>query len=190
MNGVARLLAIVGGGVLVIAFCYAGILWMTASGDPGKMGQARTALMGAIGGLVIVGVAFVVPRVISTAVIVPAGGVPLESDAGENCDDIMRRQFVFQRAASTDDKFNTIIAQIQAQRFDCSSDSWNPSVDDAAGVPGAASCFADVATATGSSATVGDQLVPRGLRDGNDETGEVRQTSGRDADNNIVVYWG
>ena len=61
MSNIARLLAIVGGGLSAIAVCYAGILWMTASGDPQKMGQARMALMGAVGGLVIVGVAFIVP---------------------------------------------------------------------------------------------------------------------------------
>ena len=92
MENVARLLAVVGGGISAIAFCYAGILWMTASGDPQKMGQARTAIFGAIGGLVIVGVAFMAPRIISEFVIEPAGGQVIGSDGGVSCDGILRAQ--------------------------------------------------------------------------------------------------
>ena len=36
---------------------------------------------------------------------------------------------------------------------------------------------------------VGASQVPRGLRHGNVDTGFVRAKSGRDSDNNIIVYW-
>ena len=70
-------------------------------GRSSEGGQARLALMGAIAGLVIVGIAFIVPRIISQAVIEPVGGVALGSDVGLNCDSVLRSQLVFQRGAST-----------------------------------------------------------------------------------------
>ena len=200
MNSVARLLAIVAGGVSVVAFCYAGILWMTASGDPGKMGQARAALMGAIGGLIIVGIAFIVPRVISQVVIEPVGGVALQSDTGLDCDTVLRQQLIFQRAASTDEKMDAVVAQIQSQRSECQSDVWDPDINDGATAGAAAygtgTCFGGSAVPAATAVDQGglkvgqDQLVPRGLREQNDERRRVRLTSGRDADNNIIVYWG
>ena len=208
MNSVARLLAIVAGGVSVVAFCYAGILWMTASGDPGKMGQARAALMGAIGGLIIVGIAFIVPRVISQVVIEPVGGVALQSDTGVDCDTVLRQQLIFQRAASTAEKMDAVVAQIQSQRSECQSDVWDPDIADAhtptgvttAEAAGTAaydgttgSCFGTTPTTDTAirGLSVGqDQLVPRGLRDENSEDQLVRDSSGRDSDNNIIIYWG
>ena len=194
MNSVARLMAIIAGGLSVIALCYAGILWMTASGDPGKMGQARGALMGAVVGLIIVGVAFIVPRVISQVVIEPVGGVSLQSDVGLDCDTVLRQQLIFQRAASTATKMNTVISQIQSQRSECQSDVWDPMVNDVGyinhGSPVVSGCWANSDASEGSDGTVGpDQLVPRSLRSRNLETESVRETSGRDSDNNIIVYF-
>ena len=200
-NNVARLVAIVGGGISTVALCYAGIMWMTASGDPQKMGQARMALMGAIGGLVIVGIAFIVPRIVSQAVIEPVGGVALGGEAGADCDQVLRNQLVFQRGASTEDNMNVVIAQIQAQRDECTSETWDPEVSDEdgtvtqpAGDP--ESCWAAVpAVPSGGSspdwsdAELGDTEIPRSLHNENDETMAVRSTSGRDSNNNIIVYW-
>ena len=217
MENVARLLAVVGGGISAIAFCYAGILWMTASGDPQKMGQARTAIFGAIGGLVIVGVAFMAPRIISEFVIEPAGGQTLGGDYGVSCDDILRSQLVVQRGASTATRMNQVISQIQAQRDECPEDVWNPVVVDVslgttppAGVTHT-QCWkaADITTASlaptngvpntkSVKGRVGDTQVSRSLRLGNTEgdirdipsqDGRVRAYSGRDSDNNILVYW-
>ena len=205
MSNIARLLAIVGGGLSAIAVCYAGILWMTASGDPQKMGQARMALMGAVGGLVIVGVAFIVPRIISQAVIEPVGGTALQNEQGISCDEVLQNQLVFQRAAGTKAHFQTIIRNLQSQRDECSSDLWDPEPVDAAAqekdtpavgtvpaVPAdvANMCFGQkLADSGGASAKVSDTLVPRSLRVKNAEDGAPRPTSGRDAGNNILVYW-
>ena len=203
MGNVARLLAIVGGGLSAVAVCYAGIMWMTASGDPNKMGQARMALMGAVGGLVIVGIAFIVPRIISQAVIEPVGGVSLESDVGLDCDRVLRNQLIFQRGASTEAKMNVVIRQIQAQRNECSSETWNPEVNDdtsfgvkavagvggAAGTPAQQGCFTDAAASASATARIGDTEIPRSLRDANVAAGQVRSGSGRDSSNNIIVYW-
>ena len=196
-NNVARLVAIVGGGISTVALCYAGIMWMTASGDPQKMGQARMALMGAIGGLVIVGIAFIVPRIISQAVIEPVGGVALGGEAGADCDQVLKNQLVFQRGASTAANMNVVIAQLQAQRDECTSETWNPVVDDKGYIPqttpALSGCFAtaDASKETASVIVeVGDTRVPRSLHDENDLEKVVRKTSGRDSNNNIIVYWG
>ena len=152
--------------------------------------------MGAIAGLVIVGIAFIVPRIISQAVIEPVGGVALQSDIGLNCDSVLRSQLVFQRGASTTANMAVVVRQIQAQRSECPPDVWNPVVAD---MPLAAStemCWNQTsAVATGVDGTdgvngkVGASQVPRGLRIGNADTGDVRALSGRDSDNNIIVYW-
>ena len=200
-GSIARLMAIIGGGLSAIAVCYAGILWMTASGDPQKMGQARTALMGAVGGLVVVGIAFIVPRIISQAIIEPVGGVSLQSDAGFDCDQALRQQLVFQRGASTADNMNEVIAQLQATRAECPTDVWAPKARDIMGVTSASTSWPAVATATGGcfpltaaadipGLEVGAQKVPRGLRYGNVDDGVVRAESGRNSDNDIIVYWG
>ena len=211
MENVARLLAVVGGGISAIAFCYAGILWMTASGDPQKMGQARTAIFGAIGGLVIVGVAFMAPRIISEFVIEPAGGQVIGGDGGVSCDGILQAQLLVQRGASTATRMNQVISQIQAQRDECPEDIWDPVVVDveatAADPPGQTGCWGTpvitgggVVGTEGTNGKVGDTQVPRSLRVGNTDgvagtvgtppgVGTVRPKSGRDSGNNILVYW-
>ena len=50
----------------------------------------------------------------------------------------------------------------------------------------AASC---IGATSGATASVGNTVVPAGLRAGNVLTGDVRLTSGRDSSNNIIVYW-
>ena len=197
MNNVARLVAMIGGGLSTICFCWAGIQWMTASGDPQKVGQARTALMGAMGGLIIVGIAFIAPRVISQVIIEPVGGVDINTDVGTNCDQILKNQFVFQRGASTADNMNVVIRQIQSTRESCALETWNPEVvdNDGGGVKQptghAESCFGatTIAADQWKAQEIGDTVVPRGLRDQNDAERIVRPSSGRDSDNNILVYW-
>ena len=207
-NNVARLVAIVGGGISTVALCYAGIMWMTASGDPQKMGQARMVLMGAIGGLVIVGIAFIVPRIVSQAVIEPVGGVALGGEAGADCDQVLKNQLVFQRGASTTQNMNVVIRQIQAQRDECTSETWDPEVSDGVatgtgnaadqpigdaasclGTDGGAALVVGTAHDDWENVRIGDTQVPRSLHDKNDPTESVRQESGRDSDNNIIVYW-
>ena len=199
-NG-GRLLAAVAGGLSILTLCYAGIMWMTASGDPNKMGQARTAVLGSIGGLVIAGIAFIVPGIISRTIIEPAGGTSLAVDAGFDCDATLRQQLVFQRGASTADNMNEIIAQLQATRSECPTDVWNPEADGLTQDSDTASntwtglaanrCWGTTIVPSTSvpAMQVGDQKVPRGLRVQNDDTNAPRPATGRDADNNIIVHW-
>ena len=75
VGAVARVLVVIGGGLSTVMVGYAGIMWMTSAGDPQGMSKARMALLGALGGLVMVGVGFIVPRVVHEVVIGPLGGV-------------------------------------------------------------------------------------------------------------------
>ena len=186
-GSLSRLMAIVGGGISTVAICYAGILWMTSSGDPQNMSKARMALMGAVGGLIIVGIAFIIPRIIGETVINPVGGNIGGTEASQNCDEILRNQFIFQRNASTVDSLNAVVANIQNQRVDqCSIDVWDPEVGTSAQV------IADKAGCKDDE--IGKQDVPSGLHKGGTVTtppsdDHARYGSGRDRDNNIVLHW-
>ena len=184
MGNITRMLAIFGGGVAAITVCFAGIQFMTGSGDPQKMAQARMSLIGTLGGLILVGIAFIIPRIVSETVTEPVGGVPVVVTTGNNCDSIFRTQLVFQNSLSTHEEMNKLVTEVQSQRSECPIDLWNPTVTTGAGSRTA--CFG---TFDKARATVGDQLVPVGLHDGGEIVFQVRGAPGRDARNNILVYF-
>ena len=194
-NRVGIFVAIIGGGISLVMFAFAGISYMTASGDPQAMGRAKMALIGAIGGSVVVGLAFIVPGVISRVIIEPSGGQAIEVEVGDDCDQLLRNQFVLTRGASTQGRLQDVIRTIQNQRDACAPELWAPVVKDANHGEGTAgtNCFGATTTPnsadSGPRATVGNTLVPAGLRAGNVISGVVRETSGRDSDNNIIVFW-
>ena len=190
-NRVGIFVAVIGGGISLVMFAFAGISYMTASGDPQAMGRAKMALIGAIGGSVVVGLAFIVPGVISRVIIEPSGGQAIEVEVGDDCDQLLRNQFVLTRGASTSSRLQDVIRTVQNQRDACAPELWDPAVyDGSSGAGDAQMCFgATPDTDEGDTATVGNTLVPAGLRAGNDIGGRVRASSGRDSDNNIIVYW-
>ena len=187
-NRFGILIAVAGGGLALVMFGASGILYMMAQGDPQAMGRAKGAFIGALVGCAIVGLAFIIPGIISRVIVEPAGGTALQVDTGDDCDQLLRNQLKFQRGASTAARMQEVIRQIQNQRDACAVELWNPTVntvdtknDD---------CFADI-TKTGEAGKglVGNTLVPAGLRTNNSLTENVRLASGRDSDNNIIVYW-
>ena len=110
--------------------------------------------------------------------------------AKEHCDQLLKDQLVFTRGASTATRMNEVIRTIQTHRQTCAPELWNPQVDDSpTGVVAAngTACFS--ANAASNRNSVGNTLVPHGLRTGYRFDGPVRVTSGRDSDNNIIVYW-
>ena len=143
------------------------------------------ALIGAAVGLVIVGAAFIVPEVISERIIEPAGGTAIENAAGLSCDRVLKNQLVFQRAASNHDRMNAVIKQIQAQRNECAADIWAPEVLDTVTASGINCAWGN------AHPSIGDTDVPRGLHIGlgGTDNDNVRLTSGRDADNNLIVHF-
>ena len=183
-NRFGLLIAVVGGGISLVMFGFAGVQYMMAQGDPQAMGRAKGAFIGALVGSAIVGLAFIVPGIISRVIIEPSGGAALEVDTGDDCDQILRNQLKFQRAASTQTRMNEVIRQIQNQRDSCVVELWDPEVDDSTATTG--SCDGSSADQTFA---IGNTVVPAGLRDDNDLTQPVRATSGRDSGNNIIVYW-
>ena len=202
-NRFGLLIALAGGGLSLVMFAMVGIQYLMAQGDPQAMARAKSSFLGAVVGSVIVGLAFIIPGVISSVVIEPSGGSSLRVQSGENCDELLKSQLVVQRGANTPRRMNEVIRQIQNQRDACVVDLWSPKVaadadardgnnnlcfsgisDNDGGVDGT---YANGATVRG---VVASAVVPSGLRLQNSLSNKVRAVSGRDADNNIIVYWG
>ena len=192
-GNVGILVAALAGGISLVMFGFAGIQYMTAQGDPQGMSRAKMSVIGAVVGLAIAGLAFVMPGIISRLIIEPAGGERIVADATTDCDQLLKNQLVFQRGASTAGRMNEVIRQIQAQRDDCVSELWNPSVGDFGGTPATTGCFSALPTYEVSgvplATKVGDLTIPRTLYSGFDAADPLRASSGRDSDNNIIVYW-
>ena len=199
-TAIATVVAVLVGVVVTIVVAYAGFMYATAAGDPQKTGIAKNAFVGAFIGLIIASVAFIGPRIITDMVIKPVGGVAIETEIGLNCDGILRNQLVFQRGASTEDRMNVVVAQIQSQQEDCASDVWGPVVLDlnttgtAANDIDKGNCYGTAGTAgkvgETESPKVGTQEIPDGLIVGEVKKDALTRTkSGRDSENNIVVYF-
>ncbi len=180
VGGIAHLVAILGGLISAVFVAWAGIQWMTAAGDPQRMSQARLSLIGTVIGLIIVGVAFLIPLVVSEMVIEPAGGIPVRLDSGFDCDGLLKRQLVSRTTASDPQRMQWLVQRIQAQREQCAPEFWSPQVWTELKIP-------TVCLDGGSPPAVGGLFVPKGLLDSNDAG--VIFPSSRDARNNIIVYW-
>ena len=193
-NNVGMLVAALAGGISLVMFGFAGIQYMTAQGDPQGMSKAKMSVIGAVVGLAIAGLAFVMPGIISRLIVEPAGGQNVAGDSvGDNCDKLLQNQLVFQRGASTAGRMNEVIRQIQAQRDNCVSELWDPSVtnlDTSTVGQTPASCFDTEPTYISPlTGKIGDLTIPRGLYSGFTLADPLRQGSGRDSDNNIIVFW-
>ena len=125
--------------------------------------------------------------------------ISVKTEIGLNCDGILRNHLVFQRGASTKARMNLVIAQIQSQNSDCASDVWDPDVIDmvTTGTTKVGKCYGAVAgTLTESkdltdtsNIVIGDQVVPTGLLRKGASKYTPRASSGRDSDNNVLVYF-
>ena len=184
ISGAARAVALVGGGLSALFVIWAGFQWMTASGDPQKMAQARMSLIGTVVGICIMGIGFMIPGVISEFVIEPAGGIAIESEVGVNCDGILRTRLVVYRVASTPSGMNSLVRQVQGQVDECDSSVWDPLVRvTAIGLPLTDNkCANDPATAQ----NVGGLDIPGSFKESG---GALEDISQRDSRNNILVYW-
>ena len=195
ISNIARFLAFGIGGVSVIVFLYAGFLFMTAAGDPQNTAKARMAIFGAFIGLVVAGAAFVIPRIVSQAIIEPAGGVSIVTDGQISCDTLLEEQLVAQRGANNGTRMNEIIRLIQ-QRQECSPEIWNPLVIPGAVVYKAAAsvnatdspCFKNSSPKVGTH-LVGSAQLPIGLSANGANGGDVIKRSYRDPSNNILVLF-
>ena len=184
INNLTMLLIIIGGSIFTLCVAVGAILYMTAAGDPHKQQIARGALVSSLLGVVILAMSPIAPRVLSRFVIEPSGGQALDRVGQAGCDRTLRSALVTQRGVSTDDRVNSMIRQIQAQRrSDCSTDSWDPVVEDSkVGNTSDPSCI----KAAGDHGSVGDTAIPKSLGNAaeNDTDGIAR-----DADGNILVLF-
>ena len=192
-SGIALVITIFGGGLSSIVFGYAGIQWMIAAGDPQKQAQARSALFGAFVGLIIVGVAFLIPGIISQVIIEPAGGAPIVTRSISGCDQQLQRQLVVTSTATNAPRMQALIGRIQAQREACGPDSWDPTIYAGGDVDTAASSGDGREIANGCYKTgplrvngSGDFPIPPDLI----LAGKVRKRVGIGPDDNIVIYFG
>ena len=184
-ENLARFLAVVGGMVATISVIWAGIQWMTAAGDPQKIAQARSSLIGTVVGLVIIGAGFVIPVAVSQFVVEPVGGVAVAQNSELDCDGILQEQLVVNRTVASAQAVNVLVSAIRARYEACDNGLWTPWAElggplDADVIQAVADCFDGSTTDS-----IEGVSVPRGLRKGL----SVRMTTGRDANNNILVYW-
>ena len=119
-------LAVYAGGVVVVLFIvYSGFLYATSGGESQRVAQARTSLFMCLLGLMIIGLAFIVPRVITESVVQPAGGVSLGMQDGIDCDAVLRSQILSQRSVDQASEVNVLIRLIQERYGQCDSHSWD-----------------------------------------------------------------
>ena len=105
------------------------------------------------------------------------------------CDQLLRNQLAFQIGASNPGGIQEVVQQIQAQRGDCVLEIWDPVVNDN-NRTGANGCWeSETATERMNNPKVGNMEVPDGLFDTQDSAISVMRRSGRDRDNNVIVYW-
>ena len=85
----------------------------------------------------------------------------LNYEADLNCDSMLRNQLTFQRGASTKDRMQVVIAQIQAQQQECARGVWQPvaiDMDEDKGL-----CYSDTPGRV-VLMKVGGQALPKGLQ--------------------------
>ena len=209
-NSIGLVLTAILGGFGVISLSVAALLYMNAHGDPQQVNKAKTAAIGAIIGLIMGGMAWVLPGIISRAIVEPSGGQSLTTSGSvQGCDQIFKSQLVAQQQINTAARMNELISTIQNTRDECRPDTWNPEVHDlkatlfdkieANGVDkqeciskGATAFVAKDATTASAKlkdAAIGGIGVPIGLRQAGGQDNVPISTSGRDRDNNILVYF-
>ena len=180
-NSIGLVLTAILGGFGVISLSVAALLYMNAHGDPQQVNKAKTAAIGAIIGLIMGGMAWVLPGIISRAIVEPSGGQSLTASGSvQGCDQIFKSQLVAQRQINTAARMSELISTIQNTRDECRPDTWNPSISSENGANNAGNCVGGV---------VDSVDVPIGLEASGSAT-STKLASFRDRDNNILVYFG
>ena len=179
----ARFAAVVGLILAAPLFVWGGYLWMTAMGDPNRSAAARNAVISVGIGMIVIGCAFIIPRVVGDFVVGPSGGVVFEREPGINCDGMFRQQLIINRTASTPRRMQFLAQRVGSQFDDCNEALWDPKVRGDGDDDGyhlshlALDCYgADAHFIAGVK-------IPKGL-----DRGPYRP-SRRDARNNIMVHF-
>ena len=177
-DAVALFVIILGASLSSVFFAYVGIQWMASLGDPQRGAVARSSFVGVFIGLVLIGIAMLVPNLVSVAIIEPVGGVPVQAGLSRSdCDGILKRQLQLVKTADGSASMNRLIDEVQAVYGACGQEDWDPEVNDA----GASNCEKP-------DGRVGGLNIPPGFKD--DSGGDLVNESGRDDRGNILVLWG
>ena len=200
INNLTMLLIVIGGSIFTLCVAVGAILYMTAAGDPHKQQIARGALVSSLLGVVILAMSPVAPQVLSRFVIEPSGGQALDRVGQAGCDRTLRSALVTQRSVSTQERANSMIRQIQAQRrAECSTDTWNPYIyiyiseglgplsgDANLGDENNGCLDRNSPPDTETHGKIGDTTIPRTLGNAAASDGDG---IARDADGNILVLF-
>ena len=191
-----RFVAMVGILASVPLFAWAGWMYMSSMGDPNRSASARNSVVCVCVGIVIIGCAFLIPGMVSDAVVAPVGGVTFEVEGTVNCDQILRDHLVLNREASNAYRINFVVQRIQAKFDECRKETWNPSArvepDGMRSIQQSEpwQVFPGCYTGSGGQNYVAGVPVPPGLPGGTSRGSEfASEWSGRDAYNNIIVHW-
>ena len=133
------------------------------------------------------------PPMERTASIKPVDDIAIEQNVSLNCDSVFRNQLIWQRGASTKDRMNVVIAQIQSQQQECNAEVWDPTVVDLSTTGPVGNCYGTTGTVVEIDASqpgrVGEQATPPELLIQSGDSEHTRSKSGRDSENNIIVYF-
>ena len=128
-------------------------------------------------------------RLSSRIEILAGGGVVVNPQAGLDCDKELQSQLVFQRGATAKNQIQVVIAQIQSRRPECALNVWKPVAIDMDDVSGLCYRAAGGYTAGETELKVGGQALPVGLQRTVGADQVPSHASGRDSEDNIIVYW-
>ena len=186
-NSIGLVLTAILGGFGVISLSVAALLYMNAHGDPQQVNKAKTAAIGAIIGLIMGGMAWVLPGIISRAIVEPSGGQALTASGSvQGCDSIFKSQLVAQRQINSAARVNELVSTIQNTRDECRPDTWNPNA-----VSGLTASVAGCFDHDGKDVkTIANVDIPIGLESTASTTaGSAPKDTGRDGDNNIFIHF-
>ena len=120
------------------------------------------------------------PRQVQQMLETPEPQAP-EVRTAQKCDDLLRATLVLERSARGPEEMQALIDDIQKGIPGCQAGSWDRQVQT---IPAHDyGCFQDTHAMT---LIVGNFLVPSSLRA---EGGRPMEMSGRDENNNILIYW-
>ena len=208
IESIGTLMLFTNTGIAVIGLLYAGMLFMTA-GNTVKTAQALNLLRFNLILLTIIAVVSGFRVILPEASYQQAGQNPAAaaypqpdkaSSTQGSCDEVLQTQLIPQDRADTARKINTIVQMIQSQIEECSPNHWSPVAVNARdqqqqnNTAEDPRCFGqqqqhDTGRTRNPGASVGTTTVPPGLRTNGVPGGDVRPDSGRDTDNNILVFW-
>ena len=173
--------------------------------------MAATPTPDAVATQVAATVTAIMPTPGTRGIIEPSGGASLASNSTVSCDEVFKNQLVRQQAAGNADRMSQVKVQVQQRQDECNAEVWDPVIigtvlnpsqggdpwrgamlpapftvginDDRCATLAPSS---GGATPTTENRTVGGLSVPRGLIR---FVSSADPSSGRDEQNNIIVYF-